>query len=137
MTIGEDRKKTGLKTESFAFIHGYRFSATNRQSWRITALAFPIRVSSSLSCLPSLENVTPRYLNFSVCRRVTPFVWKEHWKRFLDMHVISVLAVLAFIPASKMRQKTDQMYIGDHFFLSLTMRGHLQTAGVEHYTPQM
>ena len=28
-----------------------------------------------------------------------------------------------------MQQKTDQMHIGDHFCLSLTMQGHLQTAG--------
>ena len=36
-----------------------------------------------------------------------------------------------------MHKKTDQVHIGDHFCLSLTMQGHLQTAATEHYTPQM
>ena len=34
---------------------------------RITALALSIWLSSFLSCLLSLVNVTPRYLNFSTC----------------------------------------------------------------------
>ena len=58
-------------------------------------------MSSSLPCLPLLENATPRYLNFSFCLRVTLFVWKEHWTGSLDNYIISVLAVLIFIPASK------------------------------------
>ena len=91
-----------LKTENFALVRISRFSTIDGQSWRITALTFSIRVSiSSLSCLPSLENVTPRYLNFSVFWRVTLFAWKEHWTECLDMHMISVLAILIFIPASK------------------------------------
>ena len=32
--------------------------------------------------------------------------------------------------------KIDQVNIEDHFHLSLTMQGQLQTAGAEHYTPQ-
>ena len=33
-----------------------------------------------------------------------------------------------------MRQKTDQVHIGDHFCLSWTMQGHLQIAGAEYDT---
>ena len=59
-------------------------------------------MSSSLSCLQSLENVTPSYLNFSVCLRVTPFVWREQRTGCYDKHMISVLTVLSFISASKL-----------------------------------
>ena len=127
-----------MKTENFALVHStHCFSTTYWQNWRITALAFPIRVSSSLFCLQSLENVNLRYLNFSVWWRITPFVWKEHWIGCRDKHIISVLTVLIFNPASKQRQKTDQVHIGDDFCLSLTIQGNLQTADAEHYTAQM
>ena len=36
------------KIESFAFVYSSYFSTTDRQSWCITALAFPIQVSISL-----------------------------------------------------------------------------------------
>ena len=51
--------------DSFALVQSSRFITTDRWSWRITALAFPMRISNSLFCLPSLVNETPRYLNFS------------------------------------------------------------------------
>ena len=36
-----------------------------------------------------------------------------------------------------MCQKTDQVHIEDHFYSSLKLQGHLQTAGAEQYTPQI
>ena len=51
--------------DSFALVQSARFSTTDRWSWRISALAFPMRISNSLFCQPSLVNETPRYLNLS------------------------------------------------------------------------
>ena len=78
-----------------------RFSTTDQWSWRITALAFPMRISSSLFCLRSLVNETPRYLNFSDCFSDTPSTWTEHCAGFLDRHLVSVFVVLIFIPAAQ------------------------------------
>ena len=78
-----------------------RFSTTDRWSWRITALAFPMRISNSLFCLPSLVNETPRYLNFSDCFSGTPSIWREHCFGCLDRHMVSVFVVLIFIPATE------------------------------------
>ena len=58
--------KTGLKIESFAFFDNSCFMATELCKARISALALPIRVSSSSSCLPSLLNASPKCLNFSL-----------------------------------------------------------------------
>ena len=91
--------KTALKIESFAFFDNSRFMTTEQCKARITALALPIRVSNSSSCLPSLVNATPRYLNFSTCFSVAPFTCNTHWLGFLKRWSTSVLAVLIFIPA--------------------------------------
>ena len=56
--------------------------------------ALPIPVSSFLSWLPSLMNVTPRYLNFLTCFSVAPFTRSTHWSGFLERWSISVLACL-------------------------------------------
>ena len=64
--------KTVLKIESFAVFGNSRFMITEKCKARITALALPIWVSSSSSCLPSLVNATPRYLKFSICFSVAP-----------------------------------------------------------------
>ena len=88
--------------DSFALVQSSRFSTTDRWSWRITALAFPMRISNSLFCLPSLVNETPRYLNFSDCFSGTPSIWREHCFGCLDRHIVSVFVVLVFIPAGSM-----------------------------------
>ena len=91
--------KTALKIESFAFFDNSRFMTTELCKARITALALPIRVSSSLSYLPSLVNATPRYLNFSTWFSVAPFTCNTYWSGFLERWNTSVLVVLIFIPA--------------------------------------
>ena len=85
--------------DSFALVQSSRFSTTDRWSWRITALAFPMLISNSLFCLPSLVNETPRYLNFSDCFSGTPSIWREHCFGCLDRHMVFV--VLIFIPATE------------------------------------
>ena len=87
--------------DSFALVQSSRFSTTDRWSWRITALAFPMRISNSPFCLPSLVNETPRYLNFSDCFSGTPSVWREHCFGCLDRHMVSVFVVLIFILATE------------------------------------
>ena len=87
--------------DSLALVQSSRFSTTDRWSWRITALAFPMRISNSLFYLPSLVNETPRYLNFSDCLSGTPSIWREHCFGCLDRHMISIFVVLIFIPATE------------------------------------
>ena len=87
--------------DSFALVQSSRFSTTDWRSWRITALAFPMRISNSLFCLPSLVNETPRYLNFPDCFSGTPSIWREHRFGCLDRHMVSVFIVLTFIPSTE------------------------------------
>ena len=87
--------------DSFTLVQSPRFSTTNRWSWRITALAFPMRVSNSLFRLLSLVNKTPRNLNFSDCFSGTPSIWREHCFGCLDRHMVSVFVVLIFVPATE------------------------------------
>ena len=87
--------------DSCALVQSFRFSTTDRWSWCITALAFPMRISNSLFCLPSLVNETPRYLNFSDCFSGTPSIWREHCFGCLDRHMVSVFVELIFIPATE------------------------------------
>ena len=88
-----------LNTESFAFLNGFRFKMVEWCKARITALALPYRTFNSSSCLPSLVNATPRYLNFFNCFNDAPPTWKEHRAGFLERCRISVLKVLIFISA--------------------------------------
>ena len=74
-----------------------RFSTTDRCSWSTTALAFLMRIFNSLFCLPSLVNVTPRYLNFSDCFTDVSLAWREHCFGCLHGHIISVYVVLIFV----------------------------------------
>ena len=87
--------------DSFALVRSSRFSTTDRWSWRITALAFSMRMSNLLFCLPSLVNERPRYLNFYDCFSGTPSIWREHCYGCLDRHMVSVFVVLIFIPATE------------------------------------
>ena len=87
--------------DSFVVVHSSHFSTTDRWSWYITALAFPMRICNSLFCLPSLVNETPRYLHFSDCFRGTPPILREHCFGYLDWHMVSVFVVLIFIPAAE------------------------------------
>ena len=82
-------------------MQSYRFSTTDRWSWRITVLVFPMRISNSLFCLPLLVNETPGYLNFSDCFSGTPSIWKEHCFGCLDRHMVSVFVVPTFISATE------------------------------------
>ena len=75
------------------------FMTTEKGKACIIALALLIWVSSYSSCLPSLMNVIPRYLNFSTCFSVAPFTCNTHWSAFLERWSTSILAVLIFIPA--------------------------------------
>ena len=86
---------------SFALVQSSRFSTTDRWSWRITSLAFPMRMSILLFCLPSFVNETPRYLSFSDCFSGTPSIWREHCFGCLDRRMVSVFVVLIFIPATE------------------------------------
>ena len=87
--------------DSFALVQSSRFSTTDRWSWRIIALAFPVRISNSLFCLPSVVIETPKYLNFSDCFSGTPSIWREHSFGCLDRHMVYVFVVLIFIPATE------------------------------------
>ena len=84
---------------SFALVQSSRFSTADRWCWRITALAFPMRISMSLFCLPSLVNKTPRYLNSSDCFGGNSPIWREHCFGSLGRHMVSI--VLIFIPATE------------------------------------
>ena len=86
---------------SFALVQSFRFSTTDRWSWRITALAFWMRMSISLFCLPLLVNETPRYLNFSHCFSGTSSIWRKHCFGRLDRRMVSVFVVLIFIPTTE------------------------------------
>ena len=44
--------QTDLKMDSFALVQTSRLGTTDRWKWRITALAFPMRISTLLFCLP-------------------------------------------------------------------------------------
>ena len=88
-----------LNTESFAFLTNSHFKTTEWCKARMTALALRDRTSNSSSCLPSLVNATPRYLNFSTCFNDTPPICREYWTGFLEKYTTSVLEVLSFIPA--------------------------------------
>ena len=88
-----------LNIESFAFLDSSRFKTTEWGQARNTALALPNRTSNSSSCLPSLVNATPRYLNFSTYFNDTPPTYRKHWTGFLEKCRISVLEVLIFISA--------------------------------------
>ena len=88
-----------LNTESFSFLNNCHSKTTEWCKARITALALPDRTSTSLSCIPSFVNATPRYLNFSICFNDTPPTCREHWTGFLKRCRISVLKALIFIPA--------------------------------------
>ena len=87
--------------DSFALMQSSHFSTTDRWTWCITALAFPMRISNWLFCLPSIVKKTPRYLNFSGCFSGTLSIWREHCFGCLDRHMVSVFVVLIFIPATE------------------------------------
>ena len=99
MTTGKDKTTINLNTESFAFLDSSRFRTTEWCKARITALALLDRTSNSSSYLLLLVNVTPRYLNFSICFNDTPPTCREHWTGFFERCRTSVLEVLIFIPA--------------------------------------
>ena len=101
MAISQNRNIDCSKMDSFALVQSSRFSTTDRRSWRITALAFPMQISKSLFYLPSLVNETPRYLNFSDCFSSTPSIWREHCFGCQDRHMVSVFVVLVFNLASE------------------------------------
>ena len=88
-----------LNTKSFVFLNSSRFKTTEWCKARITALALPDRTSTSSSCLSSLVNAIPRYLNFFTCVNDTPSICREHWTEFLERCRFSVLEVLIFVPA--------------------------------------
>ena len=87
--------------DSFVLVQSHRFSTTDRWSWRVTALAYPMRISKSLFCLPSLVNETSRYLSFSDCFSSTLSIWREHCFGCLDRHKVSVFVELIFVPATE------------------------------------
>ena len=87
-----------LNTESFAFFDSFRFQTTEWCKARNTAISLPDQTSNSSSCLPSLVNAIPRYLNFSACFNDKPPTCREHWAEFLERCKTSVLEVLIFIP---------------------------------------
>ena len=88
-----------LNIESFAFLDSSRFKTTKWCKARITALALPGQTSNSSSCLQSLVNATPRYLNFFHCFNYKSPACRQHWIRFVERCSTSVLEVLIFIPA--------------------------------------
>ena len=88
-----------LNTKSFAFLESSHFKTIQWCKAHVTALVLLEQTFNSLSCIPSLVNATPRYLNFSTCFNDTPPTCIEHWKEFVDRWSISVLKKLIFIPA--------------------------------------
>ena len=112
--------------DSFALVQSSRFSTTDRWRWRITALAFPMRISNLLFCLPSLVNETLRYLNLLDCFSGTPPTWRGHCFGCLDRHVVFVFVVLIFIPAThqwNMHAKTCQELAGSFWVAWLSGLG--------------
>ena len=93
--------KTVLKVKSFVFFDNSRFMNTEYCKAPITSLALLIRVSSSLSCLPSLVNATPRYLNNKCLLQCCSIHLQHALIRVFERRSAgaSVLAVLIFIPA--------------------------------------
>ena len=113
--------------DSFALLLSSRFSTSDRWSWRVTALAFPMRIFNSLFYLPSLVNETPSYLNFSDCFSRTPPIWREHcmWCLFaLSEGTASVVCTGTWsifllywfsFRQQSLHPKTCQELAGDHF----------------------
>ena len=81
MTVGEEGHKYRLKHRVFCFLDSSRSKTTEWCKTRITTLALPDRTSNFLSFLPSLVNVTPRYLNFSIRFSNIPPTCKESWTK--------------------------------------------------------
>ena len=88
-----------LNTKSFASLNSSFFKTIKWCRTRIAAFALPDQTSNSPSCLPSLVNANPRYLNFSTCFNDTPPTCREHWTGFLERCNTSILEMLIFIPA--------------------------------------
>ena len=95
MTISENGDKNCFKNWELWLFRQFSFHDNRvvQSSHYCTTLAY------SSSCLPSLVNATPRYLNFSSCFRFAPFTCNTHWSGFLEKWCTSDLAVLIFIPA--------------------------------------
>ena len=93
------RTNIDLNTENFAFLDSSRFKTNEWFIARIKALDFSDEKCNFPSCLSSLVNVTPRYLNFFNCFNDTPYTCRKNWTEFLGRSITSVLEVLIFIPA--------------------------------------
>jgi len=107
--------KTVLKTERFAFFDNSRFMTIEYCKACITALALPIQVSSSSSCLPSHMNC---YTNLQLTL-----------SGFLEKWSTSVLIVLIFIPAlSHATSKSfNKLQVGDQIRWKKVKPDHLRT----------
>ena len=81
------RTNIDLNTQSFAFLNSSRLKATRVLPCSISgiaALALPDGTSISSSCLPSLVNTAPRYLNICTCFKNAPPTCRKHWSGFLE-----------------------------------------------------
>ena len=72
---------TDLKTDSLTAFQSFPFYEHGASSC-ITLFALLIRVSTSLFCLPSLVNTTPRYLNVLTCYSAFPLACIVRWIQF-------------------------------------------------------
>ena len=93
-----------------------------------SALALPDRTFNSSSCLPSLVNVTPRYLYFSTRFHDTPTSCREHWTGFLERCKTSVLEVPIFVPAISHATASHLMLVGGQIPRKPAKLNHLQKA---------
>ena len=131
-----------LNTKSFTFLDSSRFKTTEWREARIVELVLLDRISNSSSCLPSLINATPRYLNFSTCFNDTPPTCREHWTRFLETCSTAVLEVLMFIPAMshaaakgddfEEASKTKSFAMSNRLILHLSIMRHPSVLALAH-----
>jgi len=114
MTIGEDRDKDQLPTESFSVFQRSRFLTTEQWSSRKCAFDLTIRTSISFFRLLSLVNTTPTYLNFSRCWAF-PLTCSIHCFIFMEKHTVisrSFYCWFSFRLGST-QQKTYQVNVND------------------------
>ena len=98
LTIGEDGFKYLFKHCEFCLSRwiGRMNGAKLTSEHLLCLIEHPILCTS---CLQSLVNATPRYLNFSTCFNKTPPNCGKHWTGFFKRCSTSVSEMLVFIPA--------------------------------------
>jgi len=99
MTTGKDRNIDWFKNWQLCGFWKLAFRQHGAIKLTYNCVCFTNPWSVILFCLPSLANITPRYLNFSTYRSAIPFTCSMHCIGFLERHNTLIFPVLIFIPS--------------------------------------